>query len=88
MNSESSQYLSRGQSNHAMRSFVVASGLWGAWGQAVGFGTTAFTGFILYIGGNESIVALFTSLAYSSKSLETGITTVCKGEIQKGSFPE
>ena len=64
MNSESSQYLSRGQSNHAMRSFVVASGLWGAWGQAVGFGTTAFTGFILYIGGNESIVALFTSLAY------------------------
>ena len=59
-----SQNLSRGQSNRAMRSFVVASGLWGAWGQAVGFGTTAFTGFILHVGGNESLVALFTSLAY------------------------
>jgi len=61
---KSSQNLSRGQSNRAMRSFVFASGLWGAWGQAVGFGTTAFTGFILYVGGDESLVALFTSLAY------------------------
>ncbi|MEE3234029.1 MAG: MFS transporter [Candidatus Latescibacterota bacterium] len=64
MTDDSPPNLSRGQSNRAMHSFVVASGLWGAWGQAVGFGTTAFTGFILHVGGDESLVALFTSLAY------------------------
>ena len=61
---DSTPNLTRGQSNRAMHSFVVASGLWGAWGQAVGFGTTAFTGFVLHVGGDESLVALFTSLAY------------------------
>ncbi len=61
---EDSNSLSRGQTNRAMRSFIVASGLWGAWGQAVGIGTAAFTGFALYMGADESFIALFTSLAY------------------------
>ena len=56
--------LSRGQTNRAMRSFIVASGLWGIWGQAVGIGTAAFTGFALHLGADESFIALFTSLAY------------------------
>ena len=56
--------LSRGQTNRAMRSFIAASGLWGVWGQAVGIGTAAFTGFALHIGADESFIALFTSLAY------------------------
>ena len=33
------------------------------------------------------LISFWTFLAYSSKSLETGITVVCKGEIQNGSFP-
>ena len=56
--------LSRGQTNRAMRSFIAASGLWGAWGQALGIGTAAFTGFALHLGADESFIALFTSLAY------------------------
>lgn len=61
---EASESLSRGQSNRAMRSFILASGLWGVWGQAVGIGTAAFTGFALHLGADESFIALFTSLAY------------------------
>ncbi len=56
--------LSRGQTNRAMHSFIAASGLWGAWGQALGIGTAAFTGFALHLGADESFIALFTSLAY------------------------
>ena len=44
--------LSRGQTNRAMRSFIAASGLWGAWGQALGIGTAAFTGFALHLGAD------------------------------------
>ena len=56
--------LSRGQVHRALRSFVVASGLWGAWGQACGLGTAAFTGFALYLGADGAFIALFTSAAY------------------------
>ena len=56
--------LSRGQVNRALRSFVVAAGFWGAWGQAVGLGTAAFTGFALYMGADGAFIALFTSAAY------------------------
>ncbi|MFT5086491.1 MAG: HEAT repeat protein/Na+/melibiose symporter-like transporter [Planctomycetota bacterium] len=61
---EAQNTLSRGQTNRAMRSFIVTSGLWGAWGQALGIGTAAFTGFALHLGADESFIALFTSLAY------------------------
>ena len=56
--------LSRGQVHRALRSFIVASGLWGAWGQACGLGTAAFTGFALYLGADGAFIALFTSAAY------------------------
>lgn len=50
--------------HRALRSFIVASGLWGAWGQACGLGTAAFTGFALYLGADGAFIALFTSAAY------------------------
>ncbi len=61
---ENAPSLSRGQVHRALRSFVVASGLWGAWGQACGLGTAAFTGFALYLGADGAFIALFTSAAY------------------------
>ena len=56
--------LSRGQVHRALNSFVTTSGLWGAWGQACGLGTAAFTGFALHLGADESFIALFISAAY------------------------
>ena len=56
--------LTRGQVHRALRSFVVAAGFWGAWGQAIGLGTAAFTGFALYLGADGAFIALFTSAAY------------------------
>ncbi len=50
--------------HRALRSFIIASGLWGAWGQACGLGTAAFTGFALYLGADGAFIALFTSAAY------------------------
>ena len=61
---ENTPSLPRGQVHHALKSFVTASGLWGAWGQACGLGTAAFTGFALHLGADESFIALFTSAAY------------------------
>ena len=60
--------LSRGQTNRAMRSFIAASGLWGVWGQAVGIGTAAFTGFALHLGADESFIALFTSKSIRART--------------------
>ena len=56
--------LTRGQVTRSLRSFITASGIWGAWGQAVGIGTAVFTGFALHLGADESFIALFTSIAY------------------------
>jgi len=56
--------LTRGEITRALRAFIIASGIWGAWGQAVGIGTAAFTGFALHLGADESFIALFTSIAY------------------------
>ncbi|MFH1568998.1 MAG: MFS transporter [Gemmatimonadota bacterium] len=56
--------LTRGDTNRALSSFITASGLWGVWGQCVGIGTAVFTGFVLHVGGDESYIALFTSIAY------------------------
>ena len=61
---ENTPSLSRGQVHRALNSFVAASGLWGAWGQACSLGTAAFTGFALHLGADESFIALFTSAAY------------------------
>ena len=61
---ENAPSLSRGQVHRALRSFVVTSGLWGAWGQACGLGTAAFTGFALYLGADGAFIAFFTSAAY------------------------
>ncbi len=56
--------LSRLQEARALRSFITASGLWGAWGQATGLGTAVFTGYALLLGGDESFIALCTAAAY------------------------
>ena len=61
---ENTSGLSRGQVRRALNSFVAASGLWGAWGQACGLGTAAFTGFALHLGADDAFIALFTSAAY------------------------
>ncbi len=56
--------LTRGEVTRSLNSFVLASGLWGAWGQAVGIGTAVFTGYALRLGADESLIALLTSVAY------------------------
>lgn len=56
--------LTRGEVSRSLRSFILASGLWGAWGQAVGIGTAVFTGYALHLGADESLIALLTSVAY------------------------
>ncbi len=56
--------LTRGQTSRALRAFIWASAIWGAWGQAVGIGTAVFTGFALQLGADGSFIALFTSIAY------------------------
>jgi MFS family permease len=54
----------RGEVSRGLHAFITASGSWGAWGQAVGIGTAVFTGYALYLGADESFIALFTSIAY------------------------
>ena len=56
--------LSRRESNKALRSFTVASGLWGAWGNTVGMGTAVFTGYALSIGADAADIAFFNAVAY------------------------
>jgi|APSaa5957512622_1039677.scaffolds.fasta_scaffold12315_2 MFS family permease len=56
--------LTRVQVTRGLRAFITASGIWGAWGQAVGIGTAVFTGYALHLGADESFIALFTSIAY------------------------
>ena len=59
-----SRPLSRLQEARALRGFIAASGLWGAWGQATGLGTAVFTGYALLLGADESFIALCTAVAY------------------------
>lgn len=56
--------LSRRESNKTLRSFIVASGLWGAWGNTVGMGTAVFTGYALSIGADAADIAFFNAVAY------------------------
>jgi len=56
--------LTRGQVTRALRAFIVASGFWGAWGQAVGIGNAVFTGYALYLGADESFISLITAVSY------------------------
>ena len=56
--------LTRLQTARSLRAFITASGLWGAWGQATGIGTSVFTGYALLLGGDESFIALCTAVAY------------------------
>lgn len=56
--------LSRGQTATALRCFLGASGLWGAWSQCVGMGTAVFTGFALWLGIDETRIPLFTTMGY------------------------
>lgn len=55
--------LTRGEVTRGLRAFVTAGGLWGAWGQTIGIGTAAFTGFALHLGADDSFIALMTSVA-------------------------
>ncbi len=61
---EATPSLTRGQVNRGLRTFITASGLWGAWGQTSGIGTAVFTGYALLLGADDSFIALFTSMAY------------------------
>ena len=56
--------LGRGQATRGMRSFIAASGIWGAWHQFVGIGSTVFTGYALFLGADESFIAVMISLTY------------------------
>jgi len=61
---EATPSLTRSQVTRGLRTFITASGLWGAWGQTAGIGTAVFTGYALFLGADESFIALFTSMAY------------------------
>ena len=61
---EATPSLTRSQVTRGLRTFITASGLWGAWGQTTGIGTAVFTGYALFLGADESFIALFTSMAY------------------------
>ena len=60
----SGRMLGRGQATRGMRSFIAASGIWGAWHQFVGIGSTVFTGYALFLGADESFIAVMVALAY------------------------
>ncbi len=56
--------LTRGQATRAQQAFIIASGFWGVWSQAVGIGTAVFTGYALHLGADASYISLFTFVAY------------------------
>ena len=56
--------LSRRKTAHALRAFTTTSGMWGAWGQMVGIGTAAFTGFALWLGATETEIAYLVSISF------------------------
>ena len=60
----SGRMLGRGQATRGMRSFIAAGGIWGAWHQFVGIGSTVFTGYALFLGADESFIAVMVALTY------------------------
>ena len=56
--------LSRRDVSVSLRTFVAASGMWGAWNQCLGIGTAAFTGYALFLGADEAFIPLFTTVGY------------------------
>jgi MFS family permease len=58
------QGLSRQKTASALRAFIYTGGMWGAWGQMVGIGTAAFTGFALWMGATDAQIAYFVSIAF------------------------
>jgi MFS family permease len=61
---KSANMLGRGQATQGMRSFIAAGGIWGAWHQFVGIGSTVFTGYALFLGADESFIAVMVALTY------------------------
>ncbi|MDA0746189.1 MAG: MFS transporter [bacterium] len=56
--------LSHSATARALRAFIYSSGMWGAWGQMVGVGTAAFTGFALWMGASETEIASLVSVSF------------------------
>ncbi|MBI4530556.1 MAG: MFS transporter, partial [Candidatus Latescibacteria bacterium] len=62
--------LSRGEVTRSLRAFIVAGGLWGAWGQMVGIGTSVFTGYALSLGADASFIPFVTSVASLTATIQ------------------
>jgi hypothetical protein len=63
MDSEKSP-LTRSETSRSLQAFLMASGLWDAWGKIVGIGTSVYTGYALHLGADESFIAFSTSIIY------------------------
>ena len=62
--------LSPTQVLRALRLFLWSGGLWGAWVQAAGISTAIFTGYALWLGASASDIALLTSIASVTSSIQ------------------
>ena len=54
---------SRGEVNKSLRSFIIISGIGGAWGNMIGMGTAVFAGFVLSLGADASDIAFYSAIA-------------------------
>lgn len=74
--------LSDFQTIKGLRQFIFASGMWGAWGQAVGIGGAIFTGYALWLGIKESHIAFIASIA-SAASLAQLFSSLVAPHIRR-----
>lgn len=65
-----------------LRQFICASGMWGAWGQAVGIGGAIFTGYALWLGIETSHIAFLASIA-SAASLAQLLSSLIAPHINR-----
>jgi len=56
--------LSHRETGRALRAFIYTGGMWGAWGQMVGVGTSVLTGYALWLGATEAEIAFFVSVVF------------------------
>ena len=55
--------LTRLEVNRGLRSFILSSGLFGAWSQCVSLGAASFTGYVLFLGADDSFIPLLAGMA-------------------------
>ena len=55
--------LTRLEVNRGLRSFILSNGLFGAWSPCASLGAAAFTGYVLFLGADESFIPLLAGTA-------------------------